>query len=116
MGSLGPSFSVIGRPIPRVEGRDKVTGRALFAADIALPNTLWATNVRSPHAHARIASVDVSQTLRVPGVRAVLTGRDFPNVRTGRFLKDQPILCGDRVRFIGDKVAVVAAEDPEAAE
>jgi carbon-monoxide dehydrogenase large subunit len=107
---------VIGRPIPRIEGSDKVTGRALYTADVALPNTLWATNVRSPHSHARILSVDVSRALRVPGVRAVLTGRDFAKVRTGRFLKDQPILCDDRVRFIGDKVAVVAAEHAEAAE
>jgi carbon-monoxide dehydrogenase large subunit len=109
-------YSVIGVSVPRIEGRDKVTGRAIYSADVALQNVLWATNVRSPHPHARIVSVDVSQALRAPGVRAVLTGRDFPNVRTGRFLKDQPILCEDRVRFIGDRVAVVAAEDPEAAE
>src|SRR6266545_1486912 len=116
MASPAPSYVVIGRPIPRIEGHDKVTGRAVYAADISLPNMLWAVNVRSSFPHARIASVDVSRALHVPGVRAVLTGADFPNVRTGRFLKDQPILCEDRVRFIGDKVAVVAADDREAAE
>src|SRR5437764_5595046 len=116
MASPAPAYTVIGRPVPRVEGRDKVTGQAVYAADVKLPNALWAVNVRSPLPHAHIASIDVSRALRVPGVRAVLTGADFPNVRTGRFLRDQPILCEDRVRFVGDKVAFVAAEDPEAAE
>ncbi len=116
MASAASSYGVIGMPIPRIEGRDKITGRAIYAADVKLPNMLWAVNVRSPVPHARIASIDISGALRVPGVRVVLTGSDFPNVRTGRFLKDQPILCEDRVRFVGDKVAVVAAEDQQAAE
>src|SRR5712692_10566441 len=116
MVSPARSYVVIGKPIARIEGRDKVTGRAVYAADVSLPNMLWAVNVRSPFPHARIASVDGSRALRVPGVRAVLTGADFKDVRTGRFLRDQPILCEDRVRFVGDKVAVVAAEDQEAAE
>ncbi len=107
--------STLGKPIPRVEGQDKVTGRARYSADVDLPNMLWGVNVRSPYAHARIVSIDTARALQVPGVRAVLTGRDFVGVRTGRFLRDLPILCEDRVRFIGDKVAVVAADDPEAA-
>src|SRR5205085_2388271 len=92
MASVAPSYSVIGLPVPRIEGRDKVSGQAIYSADVALPNTLWAVNVRSALPHARIVSIDVSHALRVPGVRVVLTGADFPNVRTGRFLMDQPIL------------------------
>lgn len=109
-------FRTVGRPVPRVEGPDKVTGRALYTADVALPGMLWGANVLSPHPHARIVSVDTSRAQRVPGVRAVLTGRDVAGVRIGRHLKDQPVLCGERVRFVGDKVAAVAAEDPGAAE
>src|SRR4051794_25945219 len=114
--TASPAASTLGKPVPRVEGVDKVTGRARYTADVVLPNTLWAVNVRSPFAHARIVSVDTSRALCVPGVRAVLTGQDFAGVRTGRFLRDLPILCEDRVRFIGDKVAVVAADSPEAAQ
>jgi CO/xanthine dehydrogenase Mo-binding subunit len=77
---------------------------------------LWAKNVRSPHAHARIVRIDTSRASRVPGVRLVLTAADIPNKRIGRRLKDTPLLCDDVVRFVGDKVAVVAADDPEAAE
>lgn len=110
------AFEVIGKPIPRVEGPDKVTGRALYAADVIPPNTLWATTVRSPHAHARIVSIDTSRARGVPGVRSVLTASDIPYKLTGRSLKDQPVLCRDRVRFVGDRVAVVAAEDQATAE
>ncbi len=110
------ALRVVGKPIARVEGPDKVTGRAKFSADIDPANLLWAKNVRSPHAHARIISIDTSRALRVPGVRVVLTAADIPNKRIGRRLKDHPLLCDDVVRFIGDKVAVVAADEPEAAE
>jgi CO/xanthine dehydrogenase Mo-binding subunit len=113
---IAPALRVIGKPIARVEGPDKVTGRARYSADISLTNLLWAKNVRSPHAHARIISIDTSRALRVPGVRKVITAADIPNKRIGRRLKDHPLLCDDVVRFIGDKVAVVAADDPEAAE
>ncbi len=116
MAALAPPFEVVGKPIPRVEGPDKITGRARYSADVALPHTLWAKNVRSPYPHARILSIDTSRAGQAPGVRAVLTANDFPNKRIGRRLKDHPILCDDRVRFVGDKVAVVAADDPDAAE
>jgi carbon-monoxide dehydrogenase large subunit len=116
MAAVAPPFTVVGQPVPRVEGADKVTGRAKYSADIAPSNVLWAKNVRSPHPHARIVSIDASRALRVPGVHAVLTANDFPNQRIGRRLKDYPIICDDRVRFVGDKVAVVAADNPDAAE
>jgi CO/xanthine dehydrogenase Mo-binding subunit len=100
----------------RVEGPDKVTGRSKYSADVSPANLLWAKNVRSPHAHARILRIDTSRARRVPGVRLVLTAADIPNKRIGRRLKDTPLLCDDVVRFVGDKVAVVAADDAEAAE
>ena len=110
------TFTTIGKPVPRVEGPDKVTGAARYSADIDLPGMLWAVNVLSPHAHARILSIDTSRALAVSGVHAVLTARDIPPKRMGRHLKDQPVLCGDVVRFVGDKVAVVAADTLEAAQ
>jgi CO/xanthine dehydrogenase Mo-binding subunit len=109
-------YRIIGQPIPRVEGVDKVTGRARFAADFVLPGTLWATSVHSPLPHACILSVDTTRARAIPGVRAILTGADFPGRLHGRALRDIPFLCADRVRFVGDKIAVVAAETVEAAE
>src|SRR5438874_3774303 len=114
--AAAPAFAVLGRPIPRVEGPDKVTGRAHYTADVVPPNTLWARNVLSPLPHARIVSIDTSRALRVPGVRAVLTAADIPFKRIGRRLKDYPVLAKDRVLFVGERVAVVAAEDRDAAE
>jgi CO/xanthine dehydrogenase Mo-binding subunit len=116
MAAAAPAFSVISRPIPRVEGPDKVTGHAPYYADITLPGMLWAKNVRSPVPHARIVSIDTSRALRVPGVRAVLTAADIPFKRIGRRLKDTPILARDHVLHIGERVAVVAAETLDAAE
>ncbi len=110
------TFTTIGKPVPRIEGPDKVTGAARYSADIDLPGMLWAVNVLSPHAHARILSIDTSRALAVSGVHAVLTASDIPPKRMGRHLKDQPVLCGDVVRFVGDKVAVVAADTLEAAQ
>lgn len=114
--AAAPVFAVLGKPIPRVEGPDKVSGRAVYSADVTPANALWAKNVRSPVPHARIVSIHTARALAVPGVRAVLTAAGFPNKRIGRRLKDYPVLCDDQVRFVGDKVAVVAAEDPDAAE
>ena len=113
--SPAPAFTIIGRPIPRVEGVDKVNGSAAYTADVVPPGTVWAKNVRSPFPHARILSIDASRSLAVPGVLAVVTAADIPNGRTGRNIKDVPLLCDDKVRFIGDKVATVAAESREIA-
>ena len=108
-------FTIIGRPIPRVEGVDKVNGSASYSADVAPPGTVWAKNVRSPLPHARIVSIDASRALAMPGVLAVFTAADIANGRTGRNIKDVPLLCDDKVRFTGDKVAAVAAESREIA-
>lgn len=103
-------------PERRVEGRDKVTGAARYAADITREGMLHAAFVPSPYAHARVVSVDTTAAQAVAGVHAVLTGTDVFPSRFGRRLLDWPVLCWDTVRFIGDRVAVVAAETIEAAE
>jgi CO/xanthine dehydrogenase Mo-binding subunit len=101
----------------RVEGRDKVSGKTKYTADVHLPNMLWAAFTTSPLAHAKIVSIDTSAARRVPGVHAVLTSADIgPGRRSGRMLYDMPVLAYDRVLFIGDRVAAVAAETREAAE
>jgi CO/xanthine dehydrogenase Mo-binding subunit len=108
--------SVIGAPIARVEGHDKVTGRAIYAADVTPPGTLWCRILRSPHAHARIVRVDTTRARRLPGVHAVLTGQDVQGRFVGKAMRDMPLLCWDRVRFIGDRVAAVAADTRDAAD
>ncbi len=108
--------SLIGSAVPRLEGPEKLAGQALYAADIALPNTLWGRILRSPHPHARIRGIDAAGAWRVPGVRAVVTGPDIPGHLMGKVMRDMPVLCWDRVRFVGDRVAAVAAETADAAE
>jgi CO/xanthine dehydrogenase Mo-binding subunit len=111
------TYSTIGQPVPRVEGPDKVTGATRYAADVMLPGTLWGKLLRSPYPHARIIRIDTSRASQVPGVHAVLTSADLPpDTRVGRRMRDMPVLAYDRVRFVGDKVAAVAADSPDAAE
>ena len=105
-----------GRAETRVDGRDKVTGRLQYTADMRRPQTLWAAFATSPFAHARIVAIDTAAALAVPGVRAVLTADDIGRRRFGRQLHDWPVLAFDRVLMIGDRVAAVAAETREAAE
>jgi len=114
--AAAPASSVIGKPIPRVEGRDKVSGAATYAVDVVLPGMLWGKNVRSPVAHARIVSIDTSRALALTGVRAVITAADLPQKRVGRALGDYEVLCSERVRFVGDVVAAIAADSLETAE
>ncbi len=111
-------FQTVGHPLPRADGPDKVGGRALYTADVVLPGTLWGKLLRGPFPHARIVSIDASAARQAPGVHAVLTARDLPDPSKliGRRLKDLPILAHDRVRFIGEPVAAVAAETADAAE
>lgn len=110
------SYTVIGKPLRHLEGRAKVTGKAIFTADVALPGMIWGKALRSPLPHAQIVSVDTREAEQMSGVLAVLTAQDLPDVLTGRVVYDTPVLARDRVRFIGEKVAVVAAEDPDIAE
>jgi CO/xanthine dehydrogenase Mo-binding subunit len=88
----------------------------LYAADLMLPGMLWGKVLRSPYAHAKILSIDTAKASQVPGVHAVVTGQDLPDRRVGRLLRDIPVLARDRVLFMGEKVAAVAAETLEVAE
>ena len=113
---MATPYATIGQPVGRAEGPEKVTGAAVYPADINLPGTLVGKCLRSPYAYARILSIDAAAARRVPGVHAVLTGFDIPEMLVGRFLRDMPVLARDVVRFAGQKVAAVAAEDIDAAE
>lgn len=113
---MATSYATIGRSVVRGEGTDKVSGKAVYTADITLPGMLWGQVLRSPFPHARIVSIDTRRAKELPGVYAVLTGRDIPERRVGRMLRDCPVLARDKVLFIGEKVAAVAAENPDIAE
>jgi CO/xanthine dehydrogenase Mo-binding subunit len=107
---------LLGRDETRIDGREKVTGRLRYTADVRRPQTLWAAFATSPFAHARIVAIDTAAARAVPGVRAVLTGDDVGRRRFGRQLHDWPVLAFERVLMIGDRVAAIAAETREAAE
>jgi putative selenate reductase molybdopterin-binding subunit len=107
---------IVGQPIGRVDGADKVSGAACYSADVTLPGLIWGKALRSPLPHARILRIDTSRARALPGVLAVLTAADVPDVLVGRRMFDMPLLARDRARFIGEKVAVVAAADPDVAE
>ncbi len=106
----------VGESVTRLDARDKVTGSAVFADDLQFgPGLLHARAVRSPHPHALIKKIDISEAQAVPGVKAIATGDDFDGM-LGLYLMDRYIICRDRVRYVGDPVAVVAAETVEIAE
>ena len=106
---MATTQSAIGQSITRGEGPDKVTGKSIYTADISVPGMLWGRVLRSPYPYARIVSIDTSKALALPGVYAVVTGQDVPETRVGRRMLDMPILAQDVVRFVGEKVAAVAA-------
>ncbi len=111
------AFQVVGKSSRKIDGLAKATGEAIYADDIQLPGMLHAKTLRSPHPHARIRSIDTSRAAALPGVHAVITGRDLP-IRYGviPWTKDETALATDKVRFIGDEVAAVAAIDEDIAE
>jgi len=106
----------VGIPSPRVEGEHKVGGAAKYAVDVGLSNMLWAKVLRSPFAHARIKSIDIAKARALPGVAAVLIGADLSGVKIGKKIIDMPLLADGVVRFMGEKVAAVAAESEVIAE
>jgi CO/xanthine dehydrogenase Mo-binding subunit len=110
------ALQVIGKAAPRVDGVDKVTGAGRYAGDVTLPGTLWGKSLHSPHAHARIVRIDTSQAKSLPGVHAVITGEDVRTGLYGRAIKDVPVLALDKVRFAGERVAAVAADDEDIAQ
>jgi CO/xanthine dehydrogenase Mo-binding subunit len=110
------AISPIGESKPRIDARDKATGAALFADDIQFGNSLLHARIkRSPHPHAFIKKISVDKARSLPGVKAVVTGEDFPGY-IGLYLQDRFIFCRDRVRYVGDPVAGVAAVSVEIAE
>ena len=114
---MAGKHKIIGKSERRVDAWGKVTGRAKFAEDYAVGHQLWGKVLRSKYPHARVLSIDTSQALKIPGVEAVLTAKDIPGSKTfGIVLKNQQILAEDRVRFLGDGVALVAAASKEIAE
>ena len=114
-------LNYVGRRIPRKDGPEKVTGRAKYTGDIHLPGTLVGRILRSPHPHARILNIDTSRAQRLKGVQAVITAPDTAGIKHGfvespRYPADQTPLATDRVRFVGEEVAAVAATDPYVAQ
>jgi 4-hydroxybenzoyl-CoA reductase alpha subunit len=117
-------FSVIGKSAPRIDSQIQVTGEAKFSADIILPGMLQGKILHSPYPHAKILNIDTSKAERLIGVYAVATGKDISNIPYGilrvepapPFTRDRFALCKDKVRFVGDCVAAVAAIDEDTAE
>ena len=110
------ALQVVGRPVPRPDAVAKVTGQARYTDDYAFPGMLHGATLRAAHPHARIKRIDTSRAKALPGVHAVLTHEDIPGDKHhGLIFNDWPVLCYDKVRYIGDAVAIVAAETPEIA-
>ena len=112
------SFSYIGKRLPRTDALEKATGEARFLSDLKFPGMLYGKILRSPLPHARIIRIDTVQAKRLPGVRVVITAEDTPGIKFSsvRELADKLPLEREKVRFIGDEVAAVAAVDQEIAE
>ncbi|MDP2645703.1 MAG: xanthine dehydrogenase family protein molybdopterin-binding subunit [Desulfobacterales bacterium] len=111
-------FAFIGKPVPRIDGPAKVTGAATYAGDLILPGMLHGKLLRSPLAHARIVHMDTRRAESLPGVKSVVSGKDFPGALVG-FMKtysDRPPIALDRVRYVGEAVAAVAAVSEDVAE
>src|SRR5260370_6382057 len=105
-------------PVIALDGPDKVTGAARYTFDVTLPGIVHAKVLRSPHPHARVVAIDASRAEALPGVVAVVTGADaikLPDPYYGVAIRDQPVLAIDKVRYVGDMVAAVAAIDEETA-
>ena len=118
------SQSLVGKSINRIDSLAKVTGKAMYPGDFNLPGQLFLKTVFAERPHAIVSSIDASESLKMEGVLDVLTAKDVPNNHYGLMVADQPVLCGpgsnhstgDRVRFIGDQVALIIAENEEIAK
>ncbi|HKZ51023.1 MAG TPA: molybdopterin cofactor-binding domain-containing protein, partial [Dehalococcoidia bacterium] len=110
-------FTIIGKPLPRVEGFGKITGQAKYTDDLVLPRMLYGKFLTSVYPHARIVDIDLSQARSLPGVHAILTGKDLPiRYSVSPLNEDETALAMAKVRYVGQPVAVVAAVDEETAE
>lgn len=109
-------YKYIGKSVKKVDGKEKVTGAALYTEDLEFgPDLLYAEVVEGPHAHAFIKSIDTSEAEKVPEVLAVVTGKDFP-FKFGLYMQDRHVFAQDRVRFFGEQIAAVVARTPQAAK
>jgi CO/xanthine dehydrogenase Mo-binding subunit len=109
-------YAVVGKRIARIDADVRVTGKAIFGDDVQLPGMLHGKILRSPHAHARILRLDTSKAERLPGVKAVVTAKDAPETPFGGVIKDRWVFARDKVRYMGEPLAAVAAIDPHIAE
>ena len=112
------NYSILGKAIPRVDAKAKVTGQAKYAADFEVANMLWGQIKRSPYAHARILNIDTSKAEKLPGVKAVTTGKDFGGFKWGWSgpTRDEEPLAVEKVRYLYEGVAGVAAVDEDTAQ
>src|SRR5512134_805715 len=106
----------VGASPPRLEAADKATGRAEYADDLHRPGMLHAAIVASPHAHARILGYRLEAARAIPGVKAIVTGADLANIRSGGIVKDETMVARGKVRYVGEPVAALAAIDPATAQ
>ena len=109
-------LTIVGQPVQRVEGFDKVTGNSKYVADLPASGALVGKILRSPYPHARILSLDTARAEALPGVWAVVTAEDTLKRGWGAFVQDQLALADKKVRYVGDEVAAVAAIDDETAQ
>ena len=110
-----PDFINIGKRIPKMDAEEKVTGKAIYIHDLKVPGMLYGKILYAPHPHAKILNIDTSRAEKLPGVKAVLTGYNIPQIKFG-FYKDNVPLKAGKVRSYRDEVAAVAAIDPDIAE
>jgi CO/xanthine dehydrogenase Mo-binding subunit len=111
------AYKVIGQPEPRNDGEEKATGKGVYTVDVKLPGMAYGKILRSPYAHARLKQIDASKAEKLPGVFAVITREDQKSISMfGAAYKDQTIVAVDKVRYVGDPVAAVAAVDEAVAE
>jgi len=108
-------YDKVNKPIRRVDAYEKVTGKAKFGADLSFPNMLYAKVLRSKYPHARIVKVNIKEALTCPGVKAVIRAEDMPNNEFGVIIQNQQVLAREQVLYIGDGIAVVAAETKKVA-
>ena len=110
------NYRVIGKPVERVDGPEMLSGQALYGPDMKLPGMLWGKILRSPIPHGRILRIDVEKAKKHPGVKAVICAQDVPVRRYGYAIEDEDIFAIDKVVYVGQPVAAVAAVDEETAE
>ena len=114
--STGPRHGALGTSPTRPDGIAKVQGTFEFSSDISADGCLFGATLRSPHPHARIVSIDLSAAWKIDGVQAIVTAEDVPGQLTyGLISQDQPVFASDVVRYVGEPVAALAADDPEVA-